>query len=82
MIPTAPLMQGSQTLDDVREAINNLLNLRAIGSCALENPQFVSYFLIPKLDGTFRFILNLKKLNEFILTKHFKLEDGRTAEKL
>lgn len=30
----------------------------------------------------FRFVLNLKKLNEFITTKHFKLEDSRTVEKL
>lgn len=83
IIPKAPLVQGSQTLDEVRGAINNLLNLGAIRPCAPEEPQFVSsYFLIPKADETFRFVLNLKKLNKFILTKHFKLEDGRTAEKL
>ncbi|XP_077257548.1 uncharacterized protein LOC143894793 [Temnothorax americanus] len=83
LVPKAPLLQGSQSLDDVREAINKLLVLGAIRPCTPEDPQFVSsYFLVPKLDGTFRFVLNLRKLNEFIRTKHFKLEDGRTAKKL
>lgn len=31
---------------------------------------------------SFRFVLNLKKLNRFIQTKHFKLKDDRTAAKL
>ncbi|CAD6224525.1 GSCOCG00011784001-RA-CDS, partial [Cotesia congregata] len=36
----------------------------------------------PKPDGSSRFILNLKKLNEFIKTNHFKLEYVRTARDL
>lgn len=45
--------------------------------------QFISpIFLTPKPDGTYRFILNLKKLNTFINTTHFKLEDIRTARDL
>lgn len=79
-VPTAPLLQGSQSLYDVRKAINKLLDLGAIRPCIAEKPQFVSsYFLVPKADG---FVLNLKKLNEFIQTKHFKLEDSRTVTKL
>lgn len=82
-MPRAPLLQGSQSLEDVRKAIDNLLTLEAVRPCALEDSRFVSsYFLLPKSDRTFRFILNLKKLNEFIQTVHFKLEDGRTAMKL
>lgn len=77
----APLLQGSQSLEDVRKAIDNLLTIKAVRPCALEDSRFVSsYFLLPKSDGIFRFILNL--LNEFIQTVHFKLEDGRTAMKL
>lgn len=80
---TAPLLQGSQSLEDVSVAINSLQVLGAIRLCILEDSKFISsYFLVKKSDGTFRFILNLKKLNEFITTKHFKLEDSRTVEKL
>lgn len=57
--------------------------LGAIKTCVTAEGQFVStYFLVPKSDGSFRFILNLKKLNDFIHTDHFKLEDIRTAIKL
>lgn len=38
--------------------------------------------MVPKPNGKKRFILNLKKLNKFISTSHFKLEDLRTAIKL
>lgn len=41
-----------------------------------------SIFLVPKPDGSYRLILNLKKLNEFIETDHFKLEDFRVAKRL
>lgn len=82
-VSTAPLLQGSQSLDDVREAINKLLELGAIRPCIAEKPQFVSsYFLVPKADGSERFVLNLKKLNEFIQTTHFKLEDSRAVTNL
>ena len=40
------------------------------------------YFLRSKPDGSQRFILNLKKLNEYVKKAHFKLEDLRTATKL
>lgn len=38
--------------------------------------------MAPKSDGGFRFVLNLKNLNEFINAPHFKLEDYRTVIKL
>ena len=45
--------------------------------------QFVSsIFLVPKPVGSCRLILNLKELNKFIKTQHFKLEDRRTVLKL
>lgn len=42
--------------------------------------QFIStVFLTPKADNTFRMILNLKELNEFIVYKHFKMESFNNA---
>lgn len=37
---------------------------------------------MPKPNGKKRFILNLKQLNQFVKTDHFKMEDYRTAIKL
>lgn len=65
------------------EAISKLLAKGAIRPCQPHKNQFISsYFLVPKPDGSYRFILNLKKLNDFIETEHFLMEDIRTAMKL
>ncbi|XP_066600551.1 uncharacterized protein [Prorops nasuta] len=67
----------------LKEAIANLLTLGAITKVPKTKNQFVStYFLAPKANGKMRFILNLKNLNKFIPTEHFKMEDFRTATKL
>lgn len=59
------------------------MEIEAIRPCAMSDIQFISsYFLVPKKEGGFRFVLNLKKLNSFISTDHFKLEDYRTAMRL
>lgn len=67
----------------MKKAIEDLLGKGAISVCDHKSSQFISkIFLVPKPDGSKRFILNLKKLNKFIYSKHFKLEDFRTAVKL
>lgn len=54
-----------------------------IQTCLPVVGQFLSpIFLEPKPDGSSRVILNLKRLNSFICTEHFKLEDYRTASRL
>lgn len=74
---------GSNDLSEVKNEINHLLDIKAIRRCKETSGQFVSdIFLIPKSDGSKRFILNLKKLNKYIYTEHFKMEDVRTATKL
>lgn len=51
--------------------------------CTSSEGQFISsVFLRPKPNGKMRLILNLKHLNKSVHTKHFKLEDFRTAIKL
>ncbi|KAJ8926596.1 hypothetical protein NQ314_021022 [Rhamnusium bicolor] len=51
-----------------------------MNECGFVRNQFLSsYFLIKEPNGKNRFILNLKKLNSFILVSHFKLEDYRTV---
>lgn len=63
--------------------INKLLDKGAISRCRYSKNQCLSsYFLIKKPNGQFRIILNLKKLNRFIKTHHFKLEDYREVLKL
>ncbi|EFN74375.1 hypothetical protein EAG_00138, partial [Camponotus floridanus] len=55
--------------------IKNLLLKNSIEECEPCEGQFLSpIFLVPKLDGAYRFILNLKKLNKFIDAPHFKME--------
>ena len=44
---------------------------------------FVSnVFVRPKKDGTYRMILNLKSLNDFVVYQHFKMDNILTALKL
>lgn len=67
----------------IQDKINCLLSISAITPCVETAGQFISsYFLIQKPDGNHRFILNLKRLNEFVQTEHFKLEDLRAACRL
>lgn len=65
------------------KAILDLLNIRAIERFKPSKQQFLSpIFLVPKSNGDNRFILNLKRLNKYVTTHHFNLEDIRTATKL
>lgn len=60
----------------VQEAIDKLQRLGVVVVCQPQAGQFVSsFFLVPKKDETMRFVLNLKKLNYYVLKEHFKMED-------
>lgn len=80
--PTEPSFSLDEILH-INLELNKLLLAGAIIKCEDVPGQFISnIFLTPKSDGTFRFILNLKKLNKFVITHHFKMEDIRTVSKL
>jgi len=67
----------------IDKQINKLMDKGAIERCFPSQGQFLSnIFLVPKPDGTHRLILNLKKLNESVATKHFKIEDWKVAKRL
>ena len=64
----------------LRRSINEMLGSGAIELCEEVDGQFLStYFLVPKSDGSSRFVLNLKNLNCFMNPEHFKIEDIRTV---
>lgn len=63
--------------------LDTLLASGAIEKCCHERGEWVSkIFLVPKPDGSSRLILNLKGLNEYVKTEHFKLEDWKVAKRL
>lgn len=51
--------------------------------CHSKNEYISSFFLVPKSDGSSRFILNLKNLNKFLApVPHFKLENYKSVRDL
>ena len=59
----------------INDEISKMLAKGVIVHAQPEEIEFVSpIFITPKRDGTFRLILNLKYLNEFIAYEHFKME--------
>lgn len=68
---------------ELDKQLSKLYSIGAISTSSYEEGQFISsFFLVPKPDGSQRFILNLKSLNRFLEPPHFKLEDYRTVLKL
>lgn len=77
--PTAKTLTLAEKVQ-FNQSIKELLLIGAVEECDPCDGQFISpTFLVPKPNGRTRFILNLKSLNKSISTKHFKLEDLRTA---
>ena len=72
----APPEPVSSILEE-QDYCNSITRLLKIGASNKYIPcrgQFLSsYFLVDKSDGTERFILNLKKLTDFITPEHFKM---------
>lgn len=67
----------------LQSSIDKLISNGAIQKCKHKKGEFLSpYFLVPKPNGDFRFVLNLKQLNKHIKTDHFKLENLKNVKDL
>lgn len=68
----------------IDDCISNLVSIGAVELVSKSDiDQFISnIFCVPKPDGRFRLILNLKKFNNFVLNEHFKMEDHRSVSNL
>ncbi len=76
-------VQSVSDMSDLDLAVNELLHKGAIVQTITCTGQFLSpIFVVPKPDGSKRFILNLKCLNTYLENDKFKMEDLRTASKL
>ena len=72
-VPKIP--HNAKDISIINLEINKLLKKGVITKCQKEEDDFIStVFVREKKDGTFRTILNLKYLNEFVEYKHFKME--------
>ena len=67
----------------VDETIDQLIEKEVVKQVPPTRGQYVSkIFLQPKADGSHRLILNLKKFNESVLYRHFKMDSIHTITKL
>jgi hypothetical protein len=63
--------------------ISKLLSKGAVEQCSPCQGQYISnVFLRPKKDGSYRMILNLKELNEYVVYHKFKMETLESIIKL
>ncbi|XP_011883839.1 PREDICTED: uncharacterized protein LOC105570989, partial [Vollenhovia emeryi] len=82
-VPPAEPQWSLQESTAIREQLDELLKKGAICHANPSKRQFISkIFLTLKPDGSYRLILNLKNLNKFISTEHFKLEDEKIVRRL
>ena len=67
----------------VHQEIQKLTQKGVIMKVQYSPGQIVSgIFFLPKKDGTFRLILNLKRFNEFVTHRHFKMDSLQNIIKL
>ena len=73
--PPMPLHHSSEEEKLLQEEIRSMLAKQAIEKTTPRGRGFLSMvFLVPKKDGGQRPVINLKSLNNFVHTQHFKME--------
>lgn len=66
--------------DIISHEVDKLLQKQVIRQISEWEVKFVSsIFIRPKRDGSHRMILNLRELNQYVHTRHFKMETLKTA---
>ena len=70
-------------LHEADQEIEKLLHMKVIQKAEHEEGEVISpIFLVPKPDGSYRMILNLKQFNEGVEYEHFKMENLTSATNL
>lgn len=78
-IPKAPTWSPNEK-QILSDCISKLIRSGAISLVNFQEGQFLSnVFTVPKPDGSYRLVINLKSLNTFVKANHFKLEDQKTV---
>lgn len=80
-----PLSLPIKDRECLEEEVQKLMEKGAvveIPSWETQNGFFSNVFLVPKKDGNMRPVINLKTLNQYVLTDHFKMEGLHTVRDL
>ena len=82
ILPTVPVFLPEQAAhDQIREELRLLLEKGAVTPVSDSQGGFYSnLFLVPKKNGQMRPVINLKRLNEWVSTEHFKMEGIQTLK--
>jgi hypothetical protein len=71
----------AQKAQALTKEVKDLAAKEAIRKAPPSREGFTSpLFLVPKSDGSWRPVINLKALNKFVITWHFKMESVRTVK--
>ena len=79
-----PIMMGSMETKLIQEELGNLIEKGAEVRLHLgtERGFILNLILVPKKGGGHRPVVNLKALNEYVQTEHFKMEGLHTVKQL
>ena len=72
---------GTDKFQALPDKVEELVQKEAVVPAQEGGEGFVSpIFLVPKPDGSWRPVINLKSLNNYVVTQHFNMESIRTVK--